>query len=100
MALYRALRRGQIHLDATPAKRGDDVLGERRVVKIVEPGEIFEFHGKKPGTWMVPVDVQEDDDEPAGDDKPGTPQGESGGRHGTRSTSRGSPKEPAGDDKP
>lgn len=99
MALYRALRRGQIHLDATPAKRGDDVLGDRRVVKIVEPGEVFEFHGKKPGTWMVPVDVV-DEDEPAGDDKPGPTPGESTGRRGTKSTSTGSSKEPAGDDKP
>jgi hypothetical protein len=98
MALYRALRRGQIHLDATPAKRGDDVLGERRVVKIVEPGEIFEYHGK-PGSWMAKHDV-DDDDEPAGDDKAGTGPGESVGRHGTKSTSKGSSKAPAGDDKP
>lgn len=96
MALYRALRRGQIHLDVEPAKRGDDVLGERRVVKIVEPGDVFEFHGK-PGSWMVKHDV-DDEDEPAGDDKAGKP-GESGGRPGTKSTSKGSSKEPAGDDK-
>lgn len=95
MALYRALRRGQIHLDATPAKRGDDVLGERRVVKIVEPGEVFEYSGKK-GSWMEKV---EGDDEQDGADRGvGTAQGESGGRRVNRSTSTGSSKEPAGGD--
>ena len=96
MALYRALRRGQIHLDqVAPTKRGDS-LGDRRVVKIVEEGEIFEYSGK-PGSWMKPMDDM--DDEPAGADRGvGTAQGESGGRRGNRSTSSGSSKEPAGAD--
>ena len=99
MALYRALRRGQIHLDeVAPTKRGDS-MGERRVVKVVEEGEVFEYRGK-PGKWMQLLDDDDADDLPAGDDKPGTAQGESAGRHGKKSTSTGSSKEPAGDDKP
>lgn len=96
MALYRALRRGQIHLDqVAPAKRGDS-LGDRRVVKIVEEGEIFEYSGK-PGSWMKPLD-DADDDLAGADTGVGTAQGESGGRPGKKSTSTGSSKEPAGAD--
>lgn len=93
MALYRALRRGQIHLDEVqPTKRGDS-MGERRVVKVVEEGEIFAYSGK-PGSWMQPID---ESDEPAGvDDGVGTAQGESGGRRGKKSTSTVSSDEPAG----
>lgn len=97
MALYRALRRGQIHVDVAPVKRGDS-MGDRRVVKIVEEGEIFE-HSGKPGSWMQPL--EDSDDEPGGADRGvGTAQGESDGRHGKKSTSTASSKEPAGGDKP
>lgn len=97
MALYRALRRGQIHLDVAPTKRGDS-LGERRVVKIVEEGEVFEFSGK-PGKWMVPV-KDDDDEDLSSDDAPGSSQGESGGRRGKKSTSTDSSGEPGAGDKP
>lgn len=95
MALYRALRRGQIHLDEVqPTKRGDS-LGDRRVVKVIEEGEMFSYSGK-PGSWMQPID---ESDEPAGvDHGVGTAQGESAGRRGKKSTSNGSSDEPAGVD--
>jgi hypothetical protein len=96
MALYRALRRGQIHLDVAPTKRGDS-LGDRRVVKIVEEGEVFEFSGK-PGKWMEPV--SDDDGDVLQDDTPGTSQGESGGRRGKKSTSTDSSSDQSGADKP
>lgn len=58
MAKYRALRRGQIFADGiTPARRGD-VPDNRRVVRVVEPGEVFDFNGK-PGSWMERVDKSE-----------------------------------------
>lgn len=85
MGLYRALQRGQIHVDEVqPAKRGDSALGERRVVKIVEEGEIFNYSGK-PGKWMVPVDDDETSTDTSG--SPGTAQGELNGRRGKKSTS-------------
>lgn len=97
MALYRALRRGQIHLDVAPTKRGDS-MGDRRVVKIVEEGEVFDYSGK-PGSWMKPID--DVDDEPDGADRGvGTAQGESAGRRGKKSTSTDSSSEPDGADKP
>ncbi|MFK0377841.1 hypothetical protein [Pandoraea sp. NPDC090278] len=89
MGLYRALQRGQIHVDEVqPTKRGDSALGERRVVKIVEEGEIFNYSGK-PGKWMVPVDDDETSTEIPG--SPGTAQGESGGRRVKKSTSTDTP---------
>lgn len=54
MARYIAKQRGQIPADGTkPVKRADSSSG-RPVMRIVEAGEEFEFHGK-PGKWMEPV---------------------------------------------
>ncbi len=51
MARYIAKQRGQIPADAyKPVKRADS-SPNRRVMRIVEAGEEFEFHGK-PGKWM------------------------------------------------
>lgn len=54
MTRYVAKARGQIPVDgAIPVKRVDS-SPSRRVMRIVEQGEEFEFHGK-PGKWMEPV---------------------------------------------
>lgn len=58
MPTYRALQRGQVFADeVTPVKRADS--GENaRAVKVIEPGEVFDFNGT-PGSWMERVDKNE-----------------------------------------
>lgn len=54
MARYIAKERGQIPADEVrPTKRADS-SPNRKVMRIVEKGEEFDFYGK-PGKWMEPV---------------------------------------------
>lgn len=54
MARYRAKERGQIPAaEVQPTKRAD-ASPSRKVMRIVEKGEEFDFYGK-PGSWMEPV---------------------------------------------
>lgn len=84
MARYRALRRGQIFADqVTPSKRAD-VPDDRRVVRVVEPDEEFDFNGK-PGSWMERVDKSEKGESPkeasgSGEKKASTSTGQSDGQ--------------------
>ncbi|AZR94973.1 hypothetical protein BBB39_15300 [Bordetella trematum] len=55
MTRYIALERGQIPADdIKPGKRADS-SPNRRVMRMIEKGEEFTFHGK-PGKWMKKVD--------------------------------------------
>jgi len=55
MARYIAKERGQIPADdVQPTKRADS-SPSRKVMRIVEKGEEFDFYGK-PGKWMQPID--------------------------------------------
>lgn len=77
MAKYIALERGQIPANVTPVKR-PELTGERRVMRMVEAGEVFDFNGK-PGRWMRPY---------KGEYEAGSSQeGKAGGRRGRSSTS-------------
>ena len=54
MARYRALERGQIPADEVRPSKRADASPNRRVLRMVEKGEEFDFYGK-PGAWMEPI---------------------------------------------
>lgn len=83
MARYRAKERGQIPADEIQPSKRADASPHRRVMRIVEKGEEFEFFGT-PGSWMEPI-------------KGGstTEQGGSG-KSGARQPGRGSTTEQGG----
>jgi len=74
MARYRAKERGQIPADEVRPSKRADASPNRKVMRIVEKGEEFDFYGT-PGSWMEPV-------------KGGgqTDQGGQGNQSGSRST--------------
>lgn len=102
MARYIAKERGQIPVDgAIPVKRIDS-SPSRRVMRIVEAGEEFEFHGK-PGKWMQRIDGSEPQDGQTGNGRPGRPRatraqdGQTGqdGSQGKKPQNGENPQEPA-----
>ncbi|WP_067753089.1 hypothetical protein [Orrella dioscoreae] len=95
MAQYIAKERGQIPADdVQPSKRADSSPG-RKVTRIVEKGEVFNFHGK-PGKWMEPVKGGQ-----TGKGGPGESTGRQGGRTQSGQTGQdGSQGQTSPDEKP